>query len=414
MKMHLKSQSSFHFRLFVIVIYAVILAGCRISLSEPFVTPTWTYVPPHPSPTISVMPINTIAAVGESLFISQYCPLSVIPENGWSVQEYGPGEPGSFSMDVSLIEIIKDEFRLTIVCQIGNGDTIIGPGGLPAGENINLPETIFLDKFVPGKAIVWEDAIKTVIYTYQSEFLRIIVNLGSNPDPSNPIPYDEFEISQETLNEVADILETLSLTESLESTAVTTECCDPPAILPMDEYYHSQIQDTDLPNACAPTAGFMVLEYLKREISLDKVAELLMMVEPEHGGYDPSCQRNVVCTSPMTLAQQISFEYGLTIFTRQGWSLEATHNALSRGHPIVADILYRLNGKGLGHFVVIFGVDLEKELIYYHDPIDGKNLVSTWQVFSERWAGPVDIGDPTYPQGFRFWGMEVYSEERIK
>lgn len=287
----------------------------------------------------------------------------------------------------------------------------IGPGGMPAGENVSLPEIAFLDKLVPGQAIVWQGATVTALYIYQSEFIKISANLGSSPDPLKPVPFDEFDITQETINEVTEILVTLSLTDDLESTVFTSDCCEPQVILPMDEHYHSQIDDTDLLNACAPTAGFIVLDYLMRETSIDNVIDLLRSIEPEQGGYDPNCERNVVCTSPMTLDQQLSHEYRITIHTRQHWTLETTHNALVRGHPIIADILYRMNMKGLGHFVVIFGVDLEKELIYYHNSLDGENMVSTWQDFSARWAGPVDVGDPTYPQGFQYWGMEVYSEE---
>jgi len=242
-------------------------------------------------------------------------------------------------MEVSLIELIKDQYRLAIVCQISSAEMTIGPGGMPAGENVSLAEIVFLDKLVPGQAIVWEGETITAVYIYQSEFIKIIANLGSNPDPSNPIPDDEFKITQETLNEVTEILVTLPLTEDLESTVVTTDCCEPPVILPMDENYHSQIDDTDFPNACAPTAGFIVLDYLVRETSIDNVIDLLRSIEPEQGGYDPNCERNVVCTSPMTLAQQLSQEYSITIHTRQHWTLEAAHNALVRGHPIIAGIL---------------------------------------------------------------------------
>ncbi len=411
MKVHSGIKFGVFFLSLGIVISAIILAGCRSILTETPETPTRTSEPPPPSPTVRVIPTSTEIIIDENIFFSQYCHLSLKPPEGWSVSEHGPGEPGSYSMDVSLIELIKNQYRLAIVCQIGNDERTIGPGGLPAGENVSLPEIAFLDKLVPGQAIVWEGSTITVIYIYQSEFIKIVANLGSNPNPSNPVPDDEFDISQEAIDAITEILGSLYLTEDLELIVGTEDCCEPQVILPMEEHYHSQIDDTGLPNACAPTAGFIVLDYLKRETSIDNVIDLLRSIEPERGGYDPSCERNVVCTSPMTLAQQLSQEYRITISTRQHWTLEAAHNALIRGHPIIADILYRLNTKGLGHFVVIFGVDLEKELIYYHDPLDGNNMVSTWQDFSARWAGPVDVGDPTYLQGFQYWGMEVYSEE---
>lgn len=356
-------------------------------------------------------PIDKVVNNDEDLFFSQYCPVSLNVSDSWSVQEYGPGEPGSSSMEAPTIELIKDQYRLAIICYVKEGNTEIGPGGRGAGEPVNLPEIQVLDRFVPGKATVWEGAMVSVLYAYQSEVMTVFIDIGPNPYPSNTVPYAEFDITEEIVTEVAQLIATLALTEVLEISSPTSSTNDPRVILPMGDFYHSQLDDIELPNACAPTAGFIVLDYLKRETTLDEVADLLRMVKPERGGYDPVCERNVVCTSPMTLAQQLSQEFQLTIHTRQGWTLDAAYSAIDRGHPIIADILWRLEGQRLGHFVVIFGVDKEEELIFYHDPLDGESMVSTWQVFSERWAGPVDVGDPTFLQGFQFWGMEVYSDE---
>jgi hypothetical protein len=375
------------------------------------ITPPATPEATSTIPTSTPNGIDEIVPIDQNIFLSQLCPLSFTFFNGWSAQEFSPGEPGSISMEAPTIELIKDQYRLAILCFVKDGENMISPGGRGAGDYVDLPETQFLDKFISGQATVWEGAMVSVLYAYQSEVLTVFVDLGPNPYSTNTVPYQEFDITEEIVTEVAKFLTTFSLTEVLEIPIPNSTTDDPLVILPMDDFYHSQLDDTDLPNACAPTAGFIVLDYLKRETSLDAVADLLMMEKPEHGGYDPSCERNVVCTSPMTLAQRLSYEYHLTIHTRQGWTLNAVYNALNRGHPIIADILWRTDGQGLGHFVVIFGVDKEEKLIYYHDPIEGESIVSTWQVFSERWSGPVDVGDPTYPQGFQYWGMEVYSDE---
>jgi uncharacterized protein YvpB len=389
----------------------IILSACGIGLTETPVRPTWSSEPPPTSSAFPVIPSNTEVLVSENIFLSQYCPLSFIPTEDWEVKEFGPGEPGSSSMEAATIELIKDQYRLAIICFVKDGETVIGPGGRGAGEPVTLPEIQILDKFVPGQATVWEGAMVSVLYAYQSEIFGIFADLGPNPYPGNTVPYEEFDIAEEVITDVIQILDSISLTEAIDNLEPITTSDNPQAILPMGDFYHSQLDDIDLPNACAPTAGFIVLDYLKRETTLNEFAELLRMVEPEYGGYDPSCERNVVCTSPMTLAQKLSSEYQLTIHTRQGWTLDAVFEALDRGNPIIADILWRLDGQGLGHFVVIFGVDKDEKLIFYHDPLEGESLVSSWQVFSERWAGPVDVGDPTFLQGFQYWGMEVYSDE---
>jgi hypothetical protein len=402
------SSLPLHF-LLLTLIYTFLLSGCEDNLTLSTPAPTSKSIPTKSA--LIATSFDKAVKNDESTFFSQYCPLSFNVFDGWSVHEYGPGEPGSSSMEAPTIELIKNQYRLAIICYVKEGDTDIGPGGRGAGELVVLPEIELLDKFVPGQATVWEGAMVSVLYGYQSEVLTIFVDLGPNPYPGNTVPYQEFDIEEEIVTEVAQLLATLALTEALDISSPRSSTDDPRVILPMGDFYHSQLVDIDLPNACAPTAGFIVLDYLKRETTLDEVAELLRKVDPEHGGYDPSCERNVVCTSPMTLAQQLSQEYQLTIHTRQGWTLNAAYEAIDRGHPIIADILWRLEGPRLGHFVVIFGVDREEKLIFYHDPLDGESMVSTWQVFSERWAGPVDIGDPTFLQGFQFWGMEVYSDE---
>jgi uncharacterized protein YvpB len=402
------SSLPLHF-LLLTLIYTFLLSGCEDNLTLSTPAPTSKSIPTKSA--LIATSFDKAVKNDESTFFSQYCPLSFNVFDGWSVHEYGPGEPGSSSMEAPTIELIKNQYRLAIICYVKEGDTDIGPGGRGAGELVVLPEIELLDKFVPGQATVWEGAMVSVLYRYQSEVLTIFVDLGPNPYPGNTVPYQEFDIEEEIVTEVAQLLATLALTEALDISSPRSSTDDPRVILPMGDFYHSQLVDIDLPNACAPTAGFIVLDYLKRETTLDEVAELLRKVDPEHGGYDPSCERNVVCTSPMTLAQQLSQEYQLTIHTRQGWTLNAAYEAIDRGHPIIADILWRLEGPRLGHFVVIFGVDREEKLIFYHDPLDGESMVSTWQVFSERWAGPVDVGDPTFLQGFQFWGMEVYSDE---
>jgi hypothetical protein len=405
------SSSSLVFHFLLLFVSAFLLSGCGNSSHA---TPA---IPVQPSESIPILSASTAtpndkaAQVDENLFFSQYCPLSFTVSNGWSVQEFGPGEPGSISMEAPTIELIQDQYRLAIICYVKKGDTVIGPGGRGAGDLVSLPEIQLLDKSVSGQATVWEGATVSVLYAYQSEALTVFVDLGPNPYPTNTVPYQEFDITEELVAEIAQFLATISLTEALDISAPTSTTDDPRVILPMDDFYHSQLDEIDLPNACAPTAGFIVLDYLKRGTTIDEVAELLRMVKPEHGGYDPSCERNVVCTSPMTLAQRLSHEYHLTIHTRQEWTLDAAYNALERGNPIIADILWRIDGQGVGHFVVIFGVDKEEKLIYYHDPLEGESMVSAWQDFSVRWAGPVDVGDPTFLQGFRYWGMEVYSED---
>jgi uncharacterized protein YvpB len=176
--------------------------------------------------------------------------------------------------------------------------------------------------------------------------------------------------------------------------------------LPMEDQYHSQITETSLPNACGPTSLMMVLDYFDLEESLQDIIQKLQY-SPAQGGYDPSCTANPVCTSPGALVQVAQEEYGLLVDAHEGWTLYEIQESIAAGKPIIADIVWRLADEGPGHFVVIYGIDIEQEMLFYHDPYDGAEKTASWEEFSIAWDGPVDLGDPIQPQGYQFWGMSL-------
>jgi len=176
--------------------------------------------------------------------------------------------------------------------------------------------------------------------------------------------------------------------------------------LPMDDQYYSQLTDTDRPNTCGPTSLLMILDYFNLEKSLDTVIRKHEFSTAQ-GGYDPYCSANPVCTSPGALVKVAKEEYGLTVEAHEGWTFEEIRQSLALGRPIIADIVWRLADEGLGHFVVIFGIDTTQQTLTYHDPYDGADMTVSWEDFTAAWDGPVDRGDPLKPEGHRFWGMEI-------
>jgi uncharacterized protein YvpB len=176
--------------------------------------------------------------------------------------------------------------------------------------------------------------------------------------------------------------------------------------LPMEDQYHSQIKDTSLPNACGPTSLMMALDYFELERSLDEVIQKLQL-SPTKGGYDPTCTTNPVCTSPAALVHVAREEYGLLVDAHEGWTFDEIHESIAAGQPIIADIVWRLKDEGPGHFVIIYGIDIQQKTLFYHDPYDGAEMAASWDEFSVAWDGPVDLGDPIQPQGYAFWGMSL-------
>ncbi len=176
--------------------------------------------------------------------------------------------------------------------------------------------------------------------------------------------------------------------------------------LPMENDFHSQRWETSTKNACGPTALLMVLDYYGQGQPLPQVIRSFK-ISPKSGGFDPNCRQNPVCLSPSVLEQVAQNTYQLEVTASDGWTFDQVYDALSSGHPVIADVTYRLEPGGSGHFVVIYGIDLDQKLVYYHDPFDGADLTASWEEFAASWNGPVDAGDPLQPAGHRTWGMAL-------
>jgi uncharacterized protein YvpB len=216
----------------------------------------------------------------------------------------------------------------------------------------------------------------------------------------NAIPIDIPPVV-DTQNSKSDI--------SNSAQEVTSTIPEPIIHLPMADDYHSQKTETYLPNACGPTSLLMVLDHYEIESSLERVIEELD-IPPQEGGYDPSCSANAICMSPGAIERTAREHYDLRVDAHDEWSFQDVQEALAKGSPIIADIAWRGKMQGPGHFVVIYGIDMEKEEIFYHDPYDGPEMIAKFADFEASWKGPIDAGDPLRPQGHNFWGMAILPE----
>jgi hypothetical protein len=175
----------------------------------------------------------------------------------------------------------------------------------------------------------------------------------------------------------------------------------------MEDDYHSQLSIPNGSSACGPTALLIALDYYDLQSSLpDLIAQASF--SPAEGGYDPTCTENAVCTSPQALARLASEEYGLDVQFGEGWTFDEVYAALEAGSPVIADIAWDPSITNLGHFVVIYGIDPENQVIYYHDPYNGAGLSASWEDFHSRWSHTVDVGDPLQAGGYTRWGMALY------
>lgn len=173
--------------------------------------------------------------------------------------------------------------------------------------------------------------------------------------------------------------------------------------------YHNQVKEApegiNGHNACGPTALLMLLEYMSLETSLSSVIELTRQIAPQQGGFDDTCSDNPVCTSGGVLAQIAHNSYGLSVKSGDGWSQDELWNALAADNPIIVLVRTKMELSGFGHFVVVYGLDLDENLVYYQDPYEGANKEVEWDTFDEVWQSKIDKNDPLQPEGHVRWGM---------
>jgi hypothetical protein len=304
----------------------------------------------------------------------------------------------------------EDGASLTTRFSAGSGLTDI-PASLSAGAS--LADLEFLEADITGQEFLWKGSSRQVLYYIGNSQLQITLTLDKPAELQySSLLSDEGHLDASQINsnssENSRITMQITLPSRESANAAAAVPASSPVYLPMANDYHSQIYETHLPNACGPAAVLIVLDYYNLENSLAEIIDLMRQVPPLQGGYDPACQQNPVCTSPELMARVFSDHYNLIVQSRSDWSLEDVHEALQRGNPVIADIRWFQQGGTLGHFVVIYGVDPHARTLTYHDPFTGADRTSTWEHFSTRWSGPVDVADPLQPDGFRFWGMEIY------
>lgn len=330
---------------------------------------------------------------------SSVCPFRFDPPAGWTILDHPGSETNEFFSSAPWIELSNDNTRMTIACNLNPDDPQLLPAGFTRGSIVAITPITFLKETISGYAYQADQQTEKVIYLYTGEDLHAAIILEALTSSST--------IHTSSMAAAIPLLQTFSLTPGSDLSLASKTAPPNQIILPMLNAYHSQIYETQLPNACGPAVVLIALDYMGIPADLSEVIADFRSVPPEAGGYDPACRRNYVCTSPMTLAEQLGETYGIIAHPHTRWTFEEIHAALTRGNPVVADILWLNNTRGLGHFIVIYGIDLEKKLLFYHDPYFGAHLSSSWEQISSRWIGPVDPRDPLNEPGYSFWGMEI-------
>jgi hypothetical protein len=327
-----------------------------------------------------------------------------IPE-GWFLEELTWVEMEGEDPHRAIV-LSKDFYEIIFEYKTVFEERWIGPRGMPAGDRlVKLDEIPILGQLTSGHLLVYQDKDKILSFGIRSEELRASILLRQIEGPDMGYSYEDTELPEDIQADLTALVQSLSRTGTYQLPESIAMLAEFPVILPMEKSYYSQIYDTKVANACGPAAAMMVLDFYGVEDSLQRVIEKLQSM-PGPGAFDPGCYINTVCTSPTALVVLL-YDYGLDVRSHENWTLPEVFAVVSRGYPIIVDILWDTATDSLGHFVVIYGVDIDQELIYYHDPYRGSEMTASWDDFASLWEGRVDIGDPVWPEGHRFWGLEV-------
>lgn len=360
--------------------------------------------------TVTQGPSSTPTPVPSTTYINiDYQFEFVIPE-GLTLAE---GITDEIEGPLHFIHLTKEPYRITLQFKTVYEDVRIGPRGVVQGELVKRDAIPVLGREITGYSLIVEGKTKMVTYGVNAHEIRIFASLEDRLGPKSDYDYEDVDIPASIQGELRILLQSLTRNGSIRIPDSLAILADIPLILPMEKFYYSQIYDTDVANACGPASALMVLNYYGLGISMDTVIRDLQAL-PSSGAFDPGCYVNTVCTSPEALTM-LFYNYGLLADSHEDWTLPEIFAVVSRGFPIIADILWDPSTSSLGHFVVIYGVDLAQETIFYHDPYRGRALTSSWDEFAILWEGRVDVGDPLKPDGHQFWGLVVrpYTQDRV-
>jgi hypothetical protein len=404
-------------RFFCLVAFvAILIQSCSLGTLAPSELPLETVVVATPSPIgAGPSPVFTSDTIAENdfppgMYINTKYQFGFDIPDGWELEEViWDDELGSAPLHSVILR--KDFYEIILQFKTVFEEVFIGPRGMAYGEIVKLDEIPILDRSTPGYALVADGKRKMILYPIRSEELHISSVLWMITGPDLVYTYEDIDLPEEIQVDFTKLLGGLIRTGKLELPDSVALLANFPVILPLEKIYYSQLYDTDVANACGPAAALMVLDFFGLQDSLDVVIEELKKL-PSAGAYDPGCYENTVCTSPDALAMLL-YEYGLGVDSHEYWTLEEIFAVVSKGNPVVADILWEPGVRSLGHFVVIYGVDLSEELLYYHDPYRGREMTSSWEDFALAWEGLVDVGDPLRPEGHRFWGLEVRATQSV-
>jgi hypothetical protein len=153
--------------------------------------------PPAPTPT--AVPITEKDLL---TYVNQAYELALIYPSTWQLEEIPADQEAPNS--APAVHLTRDALRLTIQFKRADEDTVLGPGGRPAGEIEDAGSVTVMGRQVPAQALVYQGKVKSIFLGDRFDDLELYVQLDAGV--GGKTDYETIEVSESTRPEMEAIL----------------------------------------------------------------------------------------------------------------------------------------------------------------------------------------------------------------
>jgi hypothetical protein len=163
--------------------------------------------PPEPAPPTPIVEKNL------TTYVNHDYQLALIYPSTWQLEELPAGQEAPNS--APAIHLTRDALRLTIQFRRADEDTLLGPGGRPAGEIEEAGSLTLMGRQVSAQALIYQGKVKSVFLGDRFDDLELYVQLDAGVGTGTD--YETIEISESARSEMEAILASMTRTGEQET-----------------------------------------------------------------------------------------------------------------------------------------------------------------------------------------------------
>jgi hypothetical protein len=161
-------------------------------------------------------PLSTPTPIVEKdllTYVNQDYRLALIYPSTWQLEELPADQEAPNS--APAVHLTRDALRLTVQFKLQGEETVLGPGGRPAGEVEESGSLTVMGRPVPAQALVYQGKVKSVFLGDRFDDLELYVQLDAGVDAESD--YEAIEIPESARSEMEAILSGMTRTGEQET-----------------------------------------------------------------------------------------------------------------------------------------------------------------------------------------------------